>query len=239
MAKVHTPRNKDLAPGIGRYSRSAIYKKRALYKRKKTGVKKEVTEEAKTRVKEVGGDKNGGTRVVPVKRESRYYPTEDVKQPLKNRRKAKLTKLRSSITPGTILVLLAGRHRGKRVVFLKQLASGLLLVTGPYKVNGVPLRRISQAYVIATNTKIDLGNFKLPERLTDDFFKREARKKKRSEDMFEDVQEERKPSEERVEDQKTVDEQILPEISKVPHLKKYLKTLFSLRKGQYPHLMKF
>ena len=55
--------------------------------------------------------------------------------------------------------------------------------------NGVPLRRISQAYVIATNTKIDLGNFKLPERLTDDFFKREARKKKRSEDMFEDVQE--------------------------------------------------
>lgn len=69
MAKVHTPRNKDLAPGIGRYSRSAIYKKRALYKRKKTGVKKEVSEEAKTRVKEVGGDKNGGTRVVPVKRE--------------------------------------------------------------------------------------------------------------------------------------------------------------------------
>ena len=55
--------------------------------------------------------------------------------------------------------------------------------------NGVPLRRISQAYVIATNTKIDLGNFKFPERLTDDFFKREARKKKRSEDMFEDVQE--------------------------------------------------
>jgi len=50
---------------------------------------------------------------------------------------------------------------------------------------------------------------------------------------------ERKPNEERVEDQKTVDEQILPEISKVPHLKKYMKTLFSLRKGQYPHLMKF
>ena len=50
---------------------------------------------------------------------------------------------------------------------------------------------------------------------------------------------ERKPSEERVEDQKTVDEQILPEISKVPHLKKYMKTLFSLRQGQYPHAMKF
>ena len=69
MAKVHTSRNKELAPGIGRYSRSAIYKKRALYKRKKTGVKKVVKEAAKTKVKEIRGDKNGGSRVVPVQRE--------------------------------------------------------------------------------------------------------------------------------------------------------------------------
>merc|ERR1712079_76165 len=82
MAKVHTSRNKELAPGIGRYSRSAIYKKRALYKRKKTGVKKVLKDEAKTKTKEIGGDKNGGSRVVPVQRESRYYPTEDVRRPL-------------------------------------------------------------------------------------------------------------------------------------------------------------
>lgn len=55
--------------------------------------------------------------------------------------------------------------------------------------NGVPLRRVAQAYVIATETKLDLGSFKLPERLTDDFFKREPKKKKRTEDMFEDSQE--------------------------------------------------
>lgn len=65
----------------------------------------------------------------------------------------------------------------------------MFVCTGPYKVNGVPLRRVAQAYVIATDTKLDLGNFKLPERLTDDFFKREPKKKKRTEDMFEDSQE--------------------------------------------------
>ena len=57
--------------------------------------------------------------------------------------------------------------------------------------------------------------------------------------LFVFVIKERKPSEERIEDQKAVDEQILPEISKEAHLKKYLKTLFSLRKGQYPHSMIF
>merc|ERR1712212_459810 len=239
MAKVHTSRNKELIPGIGRYSRSAIYKKRALYKRKKTGVKKGEKEQEKFKRKEIGGDKNGGSRVVPVQRESRFYPTEDVPKKLANRKKPGKTKLRQSITPGTVLILLAGTHRGKRVVFLKQLESGLLLVTGPYKVNGVPLRRVNQIYVIATKTKVDISGVKLPNHLDDDYFKREPKKKKRSEDMFEDTPEEKKVSDKRVEDQKTVDDQVLPLISNVAHMKKYLKSLFTLRHGQYPHEMKF
>ncbi|EDO41373.1 predicted protein [Nematostella vectensis] len=240
-SKDHPSRNPELAPGISRYSRSAIYKKRALYKRKKTGVKKVVQDEPRTKTKDIGGDKNGGKRVVPVQRESRYYPTEDVRRRLANRKKPGMAKLRSSITPGTVLILLAGAHRGKRVVFLKQLNSGLLLVTGPFKINGVPLRRIPQSYVIATSTHIDVSDVKLPEHAFADesYFKGEPKKKKRSEDMFEEAAEEKKPSEQRIADQKAVDDQILPKISAVPNMKKYLSSLFSLRKGQFPHDMVF
>jgi large subunit ribosomal protein L6e len=104
----------------------------------------------------VGGEKNGATRLIPATRASRYYPTDDVLLPKKSKKSTPLVSLRPTIIPGTVLILLAGRYRGKRVVFLKQLQSGLLLVTGPYRINGVPLRRVNQAYVIATSTQINL-----------------------------------------------------------------------------------
>jgi large subunit ribosomal protein L6e len=152
---------KELVPGIGRLSRSQAYARRQLYKGRKTGTAPAKPETAPTKEVQVKGSKNGGTRLVPTSKAPRFYPAEDVRKPKQSRKAVKPTKLRDSISPGTVLILLAGRFRGKRVVFLKQLESGLLLVTGPYKVNGVPLRRVNQAYVIATSTKIDLGDYKV------------------------------------------------------------------------------
>jgi large subunit ribosomal protein L6e len=86
-----------------------------------------------------------------------WYPADD--QPKLHQRKSNAprpTTARKSIQPGNVAILLSGRHRGRRVVVLKSLPSGNLLVTGPYAVNGVPLKRVNPAYVIATSTKVSL-----------------------------------------------------------------------------------
>lgn len=67
---------------------------------------------------------------VAPQKEGKWYPTEDVKKPHARVFKPAVAKLRASLTPGTVVILLAGRFKGKRAVFLKQMPSGLLLVTG-------------------------------------------------------------------------------------------------------------
>jgi len=69
----------------------------------------------------------------------------------------KTTRNMFPITPGTLLYLLVGNFRGKRVICLKVLNDGLLIVTDPYKINGVPPLRVRLDCVLATSISIDIS----------------------------------------------------------------------------------
>ncbi|MBA0550723.1 hypothetical protein Golob_021645 [Gossypium lobatum] len=232
-AKRKTPvksRNPDLIRGVGKYSRSKMYHKRGLWaiKAKNGGVFPR-------------HDPKPKAPAAAAEKPPKFYPAEDVKKPLLNKRKPKPTKLRASITPGTVLILLAGRFMGKRVVFLKQLPSGLLLVTGPFKINGVPLRRVNQSYVIATSTKVDISGVNV-EKFDDKYFAKEVdKKKKKSEGEFFEAEKEdkKKLPEDKKEDQKSVDASLIKSIEGVPDLKAYLSARFSLKSGMKPHELVF
>merc|ERR1712227_495931 len=187
--------------------------------------------------------KTTAKKSVEVKAESygRWYAADDVKKPLFSRKSNhKQTKLRGSITPGTVLILLAGQFKGKRVVFLKQLDSGLLLVSGPFKINGVPLRRVNQAYVIGTSTKLDVSGVDVSS-INDDFFGKTAsgKTKKSGEEFFKEGEKKHEVSAAKKDAQKKVDTPLLKAVEAVPELKSYMAARFTLTKNDKPHDMKF
>merc|ERR1712168_697263 len=129
---------------------------------------------------------------------------------------------------------------------IKRLESGLCLVNGPFKINACPLRRINQIYLIATSTKLPIGKVEIPANINDNYFRRTkaVRAKKEEGDIFEQKTEKYVPSEERKEDQKKIDAQLIGVIKKFqPSYRKlmfaYLGSTFALRNRMYPHLLKF
>jgi len=161
-------------------------------------------------------------------------------------KKAQAPKGRKSITPGTVVILLSGVNRGRRVIALKTLASGNLLVTGPYAVNGVPLRRVNPAYVIATSTKVAVDGVKT--NIDDSFFKKSRRFTKNELKNASEIRQKRveagneadaKWRAELKNVQKSVDASLLENIKKVEHLKGYLATRFTISNRTRPHELRF
>ena len=119
-----------------------------------------------------------------------------------------------------------------------------LPLAGPYIFNGVPLRRVNQSYVIATATKVDVSGVNVS-KFDDKYFEAKKPKKdskKSAEGFFAgDDAAAHEVTEEAKADQASVDEALISGagMSKGSDMKMYLRSKFSLSKGQYPHMMKF
>jgi large subunit ribosomal protein L6e len=292
--KYHAPRNYYIAKGVPRYSKGVMYHKKRMW-----AMKNKIPSVRPSRKKVVAKKEEkafqGGKRVVKKNKTRTHYELYKAPHPLNRRFKPKTAKLRSSIHPGQILILLAGRFKGKLVVFLKQLPSGLLLVTGPYCLNGVPMRRVNQAYVIATKTRLpQMDDVKISTKLNDEYFQKLKKSKKKSKtakrffqgkggvakeeksrkqlrqeqrqkrrDLFKEKEAAKaaeggakaaaKPADDKkaegkkgkqpkslfVETQRRVDQVVMRRVKRVPIVYQYLRSKFTLRNGQFPHLMRF
>ena len=170
---------------------------------------------------------------------------------------AEFTTLRKSLAPGTICIMLAGRFRGRRCVMLKQLPhNGPIVVTGPFKLNGIPLRRVNPAYVIATSTKVDISGVNTAG-ITKDLFKREASQgRKKSEKDFMGDKDKKggkkgkvstgpnggQVPQARFDLQKKIDTDVRAALKKDSLGKQkagYLRSVFTLKPGDQPHRMAF
>ncbi|GIY09102.1 60S ribosomal protein L6 [Caerostris extrusa] len=71
--KAHGSRNFKLPGGVWRYSRSTMFSRRRLQKVKKVAAPKQKPKrKPKTIIKPIGGEKNGGTRVVQLKKRGNF-----------------------------------------------------------------------------------------------------------------------------------------------------------------------
>ena len=62
------------------------------------------------------------------------------------------------------------------LLYILCIDTNILSLSGPFKINGVPIRRVNQTYVVATSTKIDVSGVNV-KKFDDSYFAREKKKK--------------------------------------------------------------
>ncbi|RZR95490.1 hypothetical protein BHM03_00024353, partial [Ensete ventricosum] len=177
-------RNPSLVRGIGKFSTSKMYHKRGIWAIK-----------AKHGGSFPRHEPKPASAAPAVVKPPKFYPADDVKTPIPNRRKPKPTKLRYMVGFCGAFVpsytIQGEHHPGNRFdpscweVHGKEgclpeaatfrTAFGYWLTQGPFKINGVPLRRVNQAYVIATSTKVDISGVNA-DKFDDKYFTKEKKK---------------------------------------------------------------
>nr|UXY87572.1 60S ribosomal protein L6B [Cryptomonas curvata] len=64
----------------------------------------------------------------------------------------------SNIKIGSIIILLSTKYQGKKVILLRITKSGLYVISGLYKLNGIPIRRVNPKYIFPTGVYIDISD---------------------------------------------------------------------------------
>merc|ERR1712116_30170 len=139
-----------LASGKYTFSKAEALRRYVLRKQHKSGKGVSAAKRAENKKKALYVEKpfNKGTRIVSLKKRPNNYPVKTLlRKKSKVVKRVGAPKVRQSLTPGTVLILLAGVHRGKRVVLLKSLKSGLLLSL-------VLTRSTECQFVVFTNTTL-------------------------------------------------------------------------------------
>ena len=68
----------------------------------------------------------------------------------------------SDLKPGSVLILLSQKLLGKKAILINTTESGLLVVTGPFSINGISLRRVNKKYTMDSGATLDTEKFNSP-----------------------------------------------------------------------------
>ena len=69
----HSPRNYQLPGGVWRYGRAAMYRRRRAYLKSRPKIEPKSKKRIHYKIKPIGGDKNGGTRLIQTRKSVRLH----------------------------------------------------------------------------------------------------------------------------------------------------------------------